>query len=72
MHSSRMRTARLLPVSPQHALRWGEGVCLCSGEVSASGPGGIPACNGADTPLWTEFLTHASENITLPQLRYGR
>ena len=33
---------------------------------------------GADTPqeqtspLWTEFLTHASENITLPQLRCGR
>ena len=23
-------------------------------------------------PLWTEFLTHASENITLPQLRCGR
>ena len=22
-------------------------------------------------PLWTEFLTHASENITLPQLRCG-
>ena len=57
------------------------------GEVSASGPGGlplvwggvclwsgggcIPACNGADPP-WTEFLTHASENITLPQLRCGR
>ena len=26
---------------------------------------------GADNPppLWTEFLTHASENITFPQLR---
>ena len=23
-------------------------------------------------PPWTEFLTHASENITLPQLRCGR
>ena len=23
-------------------------------------------------PLWTEFLTHAYENITLPQLRCGR
>ena len=21
-------------------------------------------------PLWTEFLTHACENITFPQLRY--
>ena len=29
---------------------------------------------GATThaPLWTELLTHASENITLPQLRCGR
>ena len=28
---------------------------------------------GLDTPpLWIEFLTHASENITLPQLRCGR
>ena len=24
------------------------------------------------TPLWTEFLTHASEKITLPQLHCGR
>ena len=24
------------------------------------------------TPLWTEFLTHACENITFPQLRCGR
>ena len=24
------------------------------------------------SPLWTEFLTNASENITLPQLRCGR
>ena len=24
------------------------------------------------TPRWTEFLTHASENITLPQRRCGR
>ena len=32
-------------------------VCVC-----------IPACNGADIPPWTEFLTHACENITFPQL----
>ena len=25
----------------------------------------------APPPTWTEFLTHASENITLPQLRCG-
>ena len=44
MHSSRMRTTRLLPVYPSmHCSR-----------------------------MWTEFLTHASENITLPQLRCGR
>ena len=23
-------------------------------------------------PLWTEFLTHACENVTLPQLHCGR
>ena len=34
--------------------------------------GGIPACTEADTPPWTDFLTHACENITLPQLRCGR
>ena len=44
MHSSRMRIARLMPVSSSmHCSR-----------------------------MWTEFLTHASENITLPQLRCGR
>ena len=43
MHFSRMRTARLLPVSPS---------MRCS-------------------RMWTEFLTHASENITSPQLRCG-
>ena len=25
----------------------------------------------ADTPLWTEFLTHAYENITLPQTSFA-
>ena len=53
------------------------GVCLWSlgvvlQGVSASGPGGcIPAWNGAEPPPWTEFLTHATENITLPQLHCG-
>ena len=27
---------------------------------------------GIPPPRWTEFLTHTSENITLPQLRCGR
>ena len=26
---------------------------------------------GPDPPLWTEFLTHASENITLPQTSFA-
>ena len=43
------------------------GVCLLWGM---SAPGGcIPACTEADIPRWTEFLTHASENITLSKLR---
>ena len=52
------------------------------GGVSASGPGVgclplVPAgCVSkhamGQTPPWTEFFTHATENITLPQLRCGR
>ena len=38
---------------------------------------GVPAQGGTSPgtcppPLWTEFLTHATENITLPQLRCDR
>ena len=52
------------------AVCWGVsvrgGLCLPRGVC-------IPACTEADTPpLWTEFLTRASEDITLPQLRCGR
>ena len=62
----------------------GPGGLLLGGVCSrGSGPGVgllqggwcIPACTEADTlplPLWTEFLTHACENITLAQLRCGR
>ena len=36
---------------------------------------GIPpcckACWDTTTPLWTEFLTHATENITLPQTSFA-
>ena len=83
LHSSRMRTACLLPVSPSmHCARGclfrGGGVfaprggCLAPvGCLLPGGEGGITACNGAD-PLWTEFLTHTTENITLPQLRCER
>ena len=76
LHSSRMRTARSLTVSPS-MLCWGgvagPGGCLVRG-VAWSGGGGIPACTEADPPpppLWTEFLTHASENIILPQSSFA-
>ena len=93
LHSSRMRTARLLPVFP--SVHYAEG-------VPASGPGGSAPREGSalgdawswrgisaprrgvcypggvcsqgvsqhamgQTPLCTEFLTRATENITLPQ-----
>ena len=41
---------------------------------SSSRPGGSPPGTPppeADTPLWTEFLTHAYENITLPQTSFA-
>ena len=106
MHSSRMRTARLLPVSPSMhysegvpawsrggvpALSrggvpaWSQGVYLIQGGTYLPGlgwvylpglGGGVPAwCRGCTCPctppLWTEFLTHASENITLPQTSFA-
>ena len=49
--------------------------CVPSAAVAVSGGGvclGVcPAGPGVHLPLpmWTEFLTHACENITLPQLR---
>ena len=33
--------------------------------------GCIPACNGVDTPLWTEWLTDRCKNITLPQTSFA-
>ena len=47
--------------------------CVCSEGVSAPGSVsalGVSAPRGC-TPPWTEFLTHACENITFPQLRLG-
>ena len=55
-----------------------EGVGVCPGGVClvvcVSLPGGVsaPVHAGIYTPPpppWTEFLTHACENITIPQLR---
>ena len=45
------------------------GVCLVRGGLVWGG--GIPACTEADPPP-VNRITHACENITLPQLRCGR
>ena len=73
MHSSRMRTGRSLTVCC--SLLPGGGGC-CSGGVSAPG---VCVCvsqhalrQTPSPPPWTEFLTHACENITLAQLPCGR
>ena len=65
MHSSRMLTAR----SSSRLLGWG--VCLNACIPSGTGPGHPPGPWSGHPTLWTEFLTHASENIALPQLRAG-
>ena len=54
----------------------GGGVCLVPGRY-LPGPGGVSQHALRQTPspsppVWTEFLTHACENITLAQLRCGR
>ena len=40
------------------------GVCVCPEGVCLVGPGGVSVRH----PPWTEFVTHACENITFPQL----
>ena len=45
------------------------GGCTCPGGVPAWG--GVPAHVLPPLPLWTEFLTHATENITLPQTSFA-
>ena len=74
LHSSMMRTARLLIISPSmHCTgggvcsQWG---CLLRG-CRSQGWGGYPSMHWGRPPLWTEFLTHASENITLPQTSFA-
>ena len=50
---------------------WG-GVSACWGGVSAGEylPARVVSGKGVSgSPLWTELLTHACENITFPQLR---
>ena len=64
MHLSRMRLLWGGGVTAQGVcLGWD--VCLRGGGVSARGVSGSPLPCG----LWTEFLTHACENITFLQLR---
>ena len=49
------------------------GVCLPGpgGGCTCLVPGGVPGQALRPPPLWTEFLTHASENITLPQTSFA-
>ena len=63
-----MRTARSLTVSPNMLCSRGGGGLL---PLRCLLQGGIPACTEVDPPLWTEFLTHAYENITLPQTSFA-
>ena len=56
-----------------HTIRWGEsawggGVCL-GGSAWGCLPRGVSTWGVYTSPLWIEFLTHACENITFPQLR---
>ena len=46
------------------------GGCL-PGGVGVSAWGGYKACWDTHPPLWTEFFTHANENITLPQTSFA-
>ena len=62
MHSSRMSTVRC---SCSGRLGGGGGVCL--GAV-CPGRGCVCVSGGYTPSLWTEFLTHACENITFLQL----
>ena len=42
--------------------------CVSPASVAISGVGGCVCLRVYTSPLWTEFLTHACENITFPQL----
>ena len=78
-HSSTMRTVRcsgrggggVCPgkweVSAHGVLARG---CLPRGCLPGRGGGCIPACTKAETlPWWTEFLTHACENIIITKVK---
>ena len=61
MHSSRMRTARLLIVS-----RSFKGAVYLGGICPGVSAWGMSA--QGDIPPWTELFTHACENITFAHL----
>ena len=66
LHSSRMHTARLLTVSPSMHCVGGVpalGGCLLLGVVSQHAL--------RQPPPRTEFLTHTTENIILPQISFA-
>ena len=50
----------------------GRGLLLGGGLPLVPGAGVYLSMQWGRRPLWTEFLTHANENITLPQLRCGK
>ena len=79
LHSSRMHTARFLTISPSmHCAGRGAwslgvsgptgGVCLVSQHAPRQTPCEQNSCR---PPLGTEFLTHTTENITLPQTSFA-
>ena len=85
MHYSRMRATRSSSRLPGGG---GLPPCMLGYTTSGVGLETPPRCGPGNPPPqpepptspmgvgleppWTEFLTHASENITLPQLRCGR
>ena len=75
LHSSRMHIARLLTVYPcMHCAGGmpGPGGCLLSeGGYLLRGVVSQHALRQTPPPPWTEFLTHATENITFPQTSFA-
>ena len=78
MHSSRMRTARLLPVSPSIHCAGGcllPGECLVLGGMSASGPGGVSASGpGGGVCLWSQGVgcLPLVRGGSYPSMHWGR
>ena len=75
MHSRRMRTVRSSSRLPGEGDVCPEG-CLPRGCLPGWGEGGVcpvyPSIHWVKHPPWTDFLTHACENITFQQVRCGQ